>query len=272
MKKFVVFIFSFIFSFSCAQQLSDYKYIALPEKFSDFDKGQYQLENYLRLLLGQKDYVPLPEQHIHWPEEARLNPCLVLTTDVIKVAAAFRNKIKINFKDCNQTLVSELHGESHIKEFDAGYKDALKNAWAQAKNQNAVMPSYREAENQQITIVKSTETEHPARDLFRQHSNQNTQPTQQSLSLDTSQLTAWEYNGQVVYTTPVVDGEFKVVDASKSKILANYYPSTRAGIYHVKVVSGNTSFTSIGYYDGNNLSYEYTADWKTWTLVNFIKK
>lgn len=273
MKNYFILNLVLLFTTLSAQKVSDYKYISIPEKFSDFDKGQYQLENYMRLLISQKDYEVLPEMRTYWPEEARLNPCLVLNADLLNTSSAFKNKLEASFKDCNQVTVAKLEGESGIKDFSEGFKDALKTAVNLMPKQAAVMPTYREAENKQVTIVKTTETENPGTELFRQYSKQpGSNEAEQTVTVDKTAMDAYEYNGQTVYKSDLPNGEFTIIDASKSKILALYSPSTRPGIYHVKVNSGNTSYLTIGYYENGELSYEYSADAKNWTLIKFNKK
>ena len=277
MKK-ILFLAAVLFiSVANAQQVADYKYITIPEKFSDFEKGQYNLENYLRLLLGQKEYEVISETRTYWPEEARLNPCLVIHSDITKISSAFKNKLNLKFTDCNQTVVGEYEGESTIKEFSEGYKDALNSAVSLIKTQNAVMP-YRETENKQVTIVQTTQTQNPGTELFKKHSQQpkqtvfNSQVTEQTIHNSKMDMNPYEYNGQTVYLSMLPDGEFTVLDASKTKILALYTPSTKPGIYHVKVNSGNTSYMTIGYVEDDAISYEYSADSKTWTLIKLTKK
>lgn len=271
MKKLINLLIIFATISVSAQAVSDYKYISIPEKFSDFDKGQYQLENYLRLLLGQKEYEILPEKRSYWPEEVSLNPCLVLNADIKKMSSAFKNKVMVEFQDCNQTIIGSFEGESNIKEYNEGYKDALKNASLSIAVQAAKMPTYREAENKQVTIVTTTQTENPGTELFKKYSNQNN-GNNEEISIQKDKMTAYVFEGQTVYKSDLTEGEFVLMDATKSKTLAYYYPALRANVYHVKVIQGNTNYMTIGYFDGEDLSYEYSADMKTWTLVEFQKK
>ena len=184
----------------------------------------------------------------------------------------------MKFTDCNQTVVGEYEGESTIKEFSEGYKDALQTAVSMIKTQNVVMPTYPESENKQVTIVKTTQTENPGTELFKKHPQQpnqtvfNSQVTEQTIHNDKMDMNPYEYNGETVYLSMLPDGEFTVLDASKTKILALYTPSTKPGVYHVKVNSGNISYLTIGYVEENAISYEYSADSKTWTLIKLTKK
>lgn len=273
MKKIVFLITLFCLTALQAQQISDYRYISIPEKFSDFEPGQYQLNNYLRLLLNQKDYEVLGSSPGYWPDEARLNPCQVLTADISKVSSAFRNKVALKFRDCNETVVATFEGESSVKEFEEGYKDALNNAFAVVGKQANEKPVYRENEKKEVTIVSTTKTEHPGVELFKKHSEQPANPqTKETVTFNKENLQAFEYNGQTVYKSDLNNGEFTLIDKTKSHILASYYPSTQEGVYHVKVNSGNISYMTIGYFNGNDLSYEYTTDSKSWTLIKFLKQ
>ena len=61
-------------SYVNAQEVSDYKYINIPEKFSGFNEGQYQLNNRLRFILTQKKFAEF-SLSIRCPET---NSCPVL--------------------------------------------------------------------------------------------------------------------------------------------------------------------------------------------------
>lgn len=270
--KFIVTIFlSFFLICSQAQDVSDYKYVSIASNFSGFDAGQYQLNNYLRLLLSQKKYEVLSDNLNYWPEDAKLNPCMVLKADVDKLPSTFTNKLLVTFEDCNRTVLYKFEGESNIKEFEKGYKDALRVATLKIKDQHAEMPTYRQDETQQVTLHTETTIEHPGTALFKKYSKQ---PTQTKISINTDQISEeFTYEGNSYFKSDLENGEFILISPDKTKILAHYYPSTRKGIYHVylSMDRGPGNFT-LGYYQGQNLSYEYLSDSQIPILIEFNKK
>ena len=271
MKSIFTILLAFLLISSQAQDVSDYKYISIPTNFSGFDAGQYQLNNYLRLLISQKNYEVLSDKKSYWPEEAKLNPCMVLNADVDKVNSTFNNKVILKFEDCNQTVLYKFEGESNIKEFEKGYKEALRLATAKVQHQNAKMPTYRQEETKDVTIITKTTTENPGTALFKKYSKQ---PSETKISINTNQITQeFTYEGNTYFKSDLENGEFILISPDKTKILAHYYPSTRNGIYHVYLSTdrGSGSFT-LGYYDGQNLSYEYLSDVQIPILIKFTLK
>lgn len=247
-------LFSLIFIFSAAQDASQYKYISVPANFSGFEPGQYQLNNYLRLLLSQKDYEVISENQQFWPDEAKLNPCHVLTADVEKLSSTFDNKLLLRFKDCNLQVVQEIEGQSRIKEFDAGYKDALKNASNQLKTQNASMPTYRHEETKEVNIVSEKVTEHPGTALFRKYSKQAQQKATPS-SLEQ----VFVYRGKEFHKTDLENNQF-VLNSDQHQQVLHFVPSARADVFHVQIINENSIQNAIGFYDGQTLFYEYLSE------------
>ena len=176
----------------------------------------------------------------------------------------------MSFKDCNDTEIVKLEGESNLKEYEAGFKDALRNAFATVPQQQAKMPTYRQEEINQVTIVTKKEIPNPGTELFRKSENP---PKTETLVIDSnSQMEEFVHDGTSVYKLTIDANSFVLMDSTKSNILANYYPAAHSGVYHVKVNNGNNPYYTIGYNFNGKLSYEQKSGSNQWTLVEFEKK
>lgn len=123
--KSTFFLFSiFACSLLSAQQISDYVYVVVPEKFSPKNFNQYNLRENLISQISKKNYKVLPENAESWPAEAQQNPCSVLNADLQDISTMLRNKVRVVFKDCSQKTFS-FDGASYEKSYEDGYPDAL---------------------------------------------------------------------------------------------------------------------------------------------------
>lgn len=258
MKKNLFFLFVFTCLCVNAQGVSDYQYIVVPEKFSNLE--QY-ISNELKALIAEKNYTVLSENKSTWPDEARLNPCQAIKVIAEKVAD---ESIKLVFKECNNYLVEEFTGVSTVN-----FIEALKDATSKIKPKSAVNSDYRE--NKEFTITKTTKGKSSNQNSENVMIPKNSRRTSLQISSNT-EMQAFENNGQIVYKVETQNNEFVLLDASKSKLLATFYPAKKTGVYHVKVKAGNTQYMTIGYFEKDSLSYEFTEDFVTWELIQFKKK
>lgn len=238
--KLIFLVITFCISFVVkAQRVSDYQFIVVPERFSDFNKDQYKLNTYLVNVLKRKDYKVIQENAESLPLEVRNNPCLALTADVDKVKSMFQNKVILKFIDCNQNTVAEFPGQSSIKEMDRGYLEALKEATSLV---NKSQPKSIE----QIMLV----------------------PTQQI-----------EINEEIVYVngetrltvSELKDGSFLLIDQGTSQVIAQFYPSSQKNTFHVKVIEKNGEYYTIGYFDGDSIIIEFKTNINQWKPKTFNK-
>ena len=94
-------------------------------KKEDFEANQYNLNTQLKKALIDKKYTIIHEEMTDWPAELRENPCKVLTADLLNDSNMFRNRVKLQFTNCQKKVVSETKGNSLYKEYDLGFEDAL---------------------------------------------------------------------------------------------------------------------------------------------------
>lgn len=251
MKKLypIILILLFGISQSFSQEIRDFGYIIVPEKFSGFDKNEYKLNYYLKTLLKKKNYTILSDQKETWPPEVQLDNCLALTSDAKKDKSFFKNRIEITFKDCKGNQVETFHGISSIKEFEKGYQDAMRIATQTIglRNPNA---------NQSIKSENSV-VENP------------TQTVQDEANLNQNLYS----DGEFTYTkSDLADGTFLLIRQDNAKVFAQFFPSSRTDVYHVKLIGDQSQpVQTIGFWDGNKFQLEIPTQSNKWITKEFKK-
>lgn len=234
MKKLSTIIAALCITFSYAQKVSDYKYIALPEKFSGFKNDQYKLDVFLSKTLKQKQYIVVSGNRSQWTAEANSNPCSVLNADVINDSGFLRNKVVLEFKDCNGKVIASQKGSTSIKEYEAGFQDALKQALV------AVPVSYPKNIETQMA-VQEVQTE-PVKEISIQKVEgsvvglgkyTNGKLSLQKIQIDESQFILFEENSGVAFAT--------------------FKSTSKKDTFKVKLKSGEST---IGYYENGNIVIE----------------
>lgn len=254
MKNFITALILISFSALNAQQISDYKYIIVPQKFSDFKENQYYLNTYLKNLLERKDYQILSENSQEWPAEVQQNPCQAVRADLEKGKSLLSNKIELTFFDCQQKAIVSVEGISSIKEYDKGYQEAVKLAAKNIQNQNpsAVITQVQKTEIP-VEIVKAPEVK----------------PTETKVNSNGNTYS----NGDITLTkSDLADGSFYLINEKNAQIYAQFFPSSKQGIYKVKVMDTKGNYETIGYFDGNNVEIEQTSADNKSSLIQFKKK
>lgn len=248
MKKLFLIAVLFSFVFTNAQQVSDYKYIIVPKKFQEFDENEYRLNYYLKNLLTKKNYIILNEDVQEWPVEVQQNACLALTADVKKRKNFLKNKVELVFTSCSQQQVGMFEGDTSIKEYEKGYQDALKTAVLKMKVQN---PN---------AVVHQTEA--PA-------SEKENADVKENIVAET--ITIYS-NGEISLTkSDLTDGSFLLINQNNSQVYAQFFSSTRNGIFHVKVIDPKGNYDTIGYFDGTTLEIELSNSTNKWVVTQFKK-
>lgn len=270
-----------------AQELKDYEYIIIPESFTDFTKNEYSLKSHLNQYLKDKNYKPISFNKNNWPIEIQNNPCIALKADIKKAKSFLNNKLEINFTDCQQQVIYSTEGTSRIKEFQEGYQEALKLAAnyipaSMPNNPVFIAPEPRIPEDKptlgkkQETIITAIET--PVNNTvteIKEEIVQNT-PVQINTAFVNTAAKLEENknqfsNGKItVDKIDLKDGGFMLMNPDNAQIIAKFYPSLKANIYHVILTENNLS--TIGYTDKKVISYEIPSVNNTWTEVKFTSK
>ena len=273
-----------------AQELKDYEYIIIPETFSKFKKNEYNLKNHLNQFLKEKNYKPISFNKSNWPVEIQNNPCLALKADIKKAKSFLNNKLTVDFTDCQQQVVFVTEGTSRIKEFNEGYQEALALAaknipLSVPSNQIFIAPAPSIPEDKptlgkkQEVIVNAIEVvETPIKNTIteiKEEIIQNT-PVQVNTAFVNTAAELEENknqfsNGKItVDKIDLKDGGFMLMNPDNAQVIAKFYPSLKANIYHVILTENNLS--TIGYTDKNAISYEIPSANNTWTEVKFTSK
>lgn len=252
MKKIVLLFILFNFVSLSAQEVSDYPYIIIPKKFSDFNEGQYSLNGAARVLLLKKGYTVLPEAREYWADEAQQNPCMVLKLDVKKVKSFFKNKLKINFQDCNFQTIASIEKSSDIKEYKEGFLDALKKAISQI--QEAKPMAYTPTESKKTVTIVTTETTKENLEGFPVKKETKTTVINNGEEETKTKVLASDWSS--IKRVPLQNGEFKIEDTRNQGHYMQFYPTAKPGVYHVKLAFDGKTYFTIGFVDTSGYSYE----------------
>lgn len=226
MKKLSIALFSFCLTFSFGQKVSDYKYISVPNKLSGFQKESYDVDQSFIKALKSKKYVVIKGGREDWPAEIKNESCSVLAADVIDDSNFLKNRVLIEFKDCNNKVVLATKGSSNIKDYKEGFQDALSRALPSIPVSNPIthQPTLQENTNQKENENTSSITENKAGKYT------NGKLTLQKIQIDANQFILADSNSSVPYAT------FKI--------------TSKKDVFKVKLADGNYT---IGYFENQNI-------------------
>lgn len=228
------------------QRVSDYKYVFVPEKFLTF-KNSYNLENLLSKALNGKKYVVVRGDRSKWPTELITNSCNVINADVLNDKSLLRNRVILQFKDCNDKVILESKGSSIIKEFEEGFSDALKQALIKIPVSNPV-------ENNLPVQVQNT-TKNDLSD---------------NISISSEVGTGKYSNGKLeVQKVQIDNDQFILVRPNSSVPYATFKTTTKRDVFRVKLESGDST---IGYFEDGNIIVEIPQTNGEYSKEIFSKK
>ena len=130
----VICVFSIACVYSQNKNLSQYKYVIVPNSY-DFTKepDQYQLNSLSKYLFNKYGFVAIMDDE-PLPQEVINNVCLALYADVIKSPGIMKSKLQIQLKNCRKEVVFlSQEGESREKKFKVAYNLALRQAFESVK-------------------------------------------------------------------------------------------------------------------------------------------
>ena len=265
MKKFLQ-IFAVFFAMSTfAQNVSDFKYVMIPGTFKDAKTNRYDLNATLELILKQKKYTVLFENQKSWPKDALENPCNVLKAELVDPSNMFKNKILVQFFDCNGKEISSIEGKSFIKEFEPGMKDALENA---AKNLAISNPVDHKntaeiAKNSTIEKSETMSESKPTKVLV----SQNYSPINTPKSSEKPEIYS---NGTLTLNKIFLgDGEFILLNPQSSVPFATFKSSSKADTFRVKLNDGTQT---LGYLENGKIVVEIPNSDGSFSAMIFEKK
>jgi len=232
MKKISLIILMVCSTFFFGQKVSDYKYISIPQTFKDFDKESYGLDDSLAKALKSKGYTVVREGKDQWPSGIEKNSCSFAVGNVLNKSSFLRNKVELEFKDCNGNVVFSSKGSSNIKEYKEGYQDALKQSLVS-------LPASNPVANLQVTKDES-----PKENVVTKN--------EESSSVSVTENTSGKYtNGKLNLQKIQVDtNQFILTDNGSSVPFAVFKTSSKKDVFRVKLSDGTYT---IGYYENGNI-------------------
>jgi len=249
MKKLSLVILTACSIFVFGQKVSDYQYVSIPSKFESF-KQDYGLADMLAKTLKSKNYTVVSSDKLQWPAEAQANPCNVLMADVVNDSGLLRNKVLLQFKDCNDKILSSAKGASSIKEFKEGFQDALQQTFT------SLSPSSPIVHTPTAVTTTSSVTETKQRD------------TTSSMTQDNNAIKF--SNGKVDLMKVQLDNhQFILVNSNSSSPYATFKTTTKADVFRVKLQNGEAT---LGYYENGNIIIELPKANGEYEKEIFIKK
>lgn len=262
MKKAIQFSTILLAALFYGQSVSNFKYILIPEKFKNEKANKYDLNILLASKLKAKKFSVITENSIDQPAEVS-NPCEMLKAEVTDASNMFTNKVRIDFKDCNEKTIASLEGKSNIKEFEEGMRAALV---ASLNNLSPSNPSDEILVAKQESVASNTQQ----KDIKKEKSNSNTSETvnvseknkpsnqtagtiAQSENLSTSKAEVYS-NGSLTLNKIILgNGEFILVNPNNSIPYATFKPSAKKDVYRVQLQDGTTT---LGYLEAGKILVE----------------
>lgn len=247
MKKIVSLSLLFCLSIMYGQKLSDYEYIYVPTKFKDFDANKYNLNTLLKKALEGKKYKVIQEEMSDWSPELRQNPCKVLNAELLNDSNMFRNRVKLQFTDCQKKLVSETKGNSFYKEFDLGFQDALQQSLTSIPtsmpNPNLISSGVKETVREEIPTPINEK-------VAKEEKKDSATPETSSEPKKAEAYTNGKVNLQKIQ---ISKDQFILVSSSSSVPFATFKSTTKTDFYRVTLENG---VSTLGYYENGNLIIE----------------
>ena len=250
MKKILQISTLLLITFFYGQQVSDYQYIYIPEKFNDQDVNKYGLNDLLQLKLKQKKFTVITESKENWPEELLQNPCQILTADLLNTSNMFKNKLKVEFKNCDNKTIGLVDGISSIKEFEPGMREALEVAAKKIPMSAPVeksMTLQKEETPNQVEIVKKDSP------VVAETKKAQVVPAPKT-EATASQKAEFYSNGSLTLTKIfLTNGDFILVNPNNSVPYATFKPSTKKEVYRVQLGNGAST---LGYLEDGTIVVE----------------
>ena len=250
MKKILQILTLLLITFFYGQQVSDYQYIYIPEKFNDQDVNKYGLNDLLQLKLKQKKFTVITESKEKWPAELLQNPCQILTADLLNTSNMFKNKLKVEFKNCDNKTIGSVDGISSIKEFEPGMREALEVAAKKIPVSAPVEKSKtlkKEETANQVEIVKKDSP------VVAETKKAQIVPAPKTEATASQKAEVYS-NGSLTLTKIfLTNGEFILVNPNNSVPYATFKPSTKKEVYRVQLGNGAST---LGYLEDGKIVVE----------------
>lgn len=235
MKKILGLLSVFLLVAINAQTVGDYKYVMIPSEFATL-KENYGMDTILRNSLKSKKYIVLSAEKSNWPNDALINPCKILNADVLNEKSLLRNKISLQFKDCNNKIIYSEKSSSTIKEFEPGFLDAMRQAAAKIPVSNPA--------NTSVGTAPANET------IAMQTNNSAANSKAQDIKKSAQKYSKGNLTLQKIQ---IDESQFILVDGNSSVPFATFKTTAKNDVFRVKLASGEST---LGYYENGNIVIE----------------
>ncbi len=226
------------------QQISDYRYITRTDT-KDFANDKFGLSSLLSAKLQAKGYTVLGTDRQSWPADAASDPCSVLQADVQNISSLLKNKVKVSFNDCKGKSLGSFEGRSNIKEYEAGYQDALSAA------ANIFPASDPVARNSGTSAAPAVVKEEG-------NSGKTTAKSEESAPALKNSAQTYTNGSSTLNRIIISETQFILADPKNSVPYAIFRESTKKGVFRVQLQDGSKT---LGYTEESNIVIEKaTAD------------
>lgn len=235
MKKILGLLSVFLLVAINAQTVGDYKYVMIPSEFATL-KENYGMDTILRNSLKSKKYIVLSAEKSNWPNDALINPCKILNADVLNEKSLLRNKISLQFRDCNNKIIYSEKSSSTIKEFEPGFQDAMRQAAAKIPVSNPANTSVGTAPANEIIAMQTTNS----------GANSKAQDIKKSAQ-------KYSKGNLTLQKIQIDESQFILVHGNSSVPFATFKTTAKNDVFRVKLASGEST---LGYYENGNIVIE----------------
>lgn len=261
-----IFKIMFVLSFAglSAQSVSDYKYVYVPKKFKDFKTNNaYNLNKILSLKLGDKNYRVVNDLPEEWPEELQQDKCSVLMSEVLNDSNMLKNRVKLDFTDCNGKVVLSIPATGDYKEFDKGFQDALVKAIARVPVSADTRVTLPVAKTEPAAKVENiTQEQAVPVNTVQKGTSVNSASTENRAEIFK--------NGNVAFNkVKLSPTQFIFTNSNSSVPFATFRESTKSGVYRVQLENG---IQTLGYDEGNKLVVEIPQNDGSYRKEEFIRQ
>ena len=244
MKKTLQIFTLFFVVLTYSQQISEFQYISIPLEFKDIKANKYDLNNLLAAKLKAKKYVIIKGNS---PEN--INACELLKAEITDTSNMFTNKIKIDFRDCNEKSVSTFESKSHLKGFEEGMRDALEIASIKIPVSHPIKPIIQEEsmpKSLPTELLKSPETLANKAEISTSIKDKSDITTFQQAEIYT--------NGKISVIKILLNREeFILVEPDHAIPYAIFKPSTKKETFRVQMSNGTST---LGYMENGKIVIE----------------
>lgn len=224
MKKILQIFLLLLAGLYFGQTASNFKYIFVPLKFKNEKANNYKLNLHLASQLKAKKFTVTND-----PAIENVAACDILTAEITDISNMFTNKIRVDFKDCNDKTITSLEGKSIIKELEEGMKDALQNAM------KSLMPSNPVENNLSLKNNQLTQQNSGMEKITTDKKGSDEQNKMAATLVKNSFYTNGSLN---LVKVQLVSGEFILLDPTTFQPYATFKPSLNQDVYSVQLESG----------------------------------